>query len=68
LARSKINEYSGAKTQFSGVALSFFTFLATKYLLKPFAWLPVQILLQQANGAESVIVGSYFDRVFEPLG
>ena len=41
LARSKINEYSGSKTLLSGVSLAVFTFLATRYLLTPLAWLPV---------------------------
>jgi len=45
LARSKINEYSGSKTLLSGVSLAVFTFLATRYLLKPLAWLPVLLPL-----------------------
>ena len=49
LARSKINEYSGSKTLLSGVALAFFTFLATQYLLGPLAWLPVSHILNKIN-------------------
>jgi len=43
LARSKINEYSNAKTLLSGVALAFFTFLAAQYALEPIAWFPVRL-------------------------
>lgn len=57
LARSKINEYSGSKTALSGVALAFFTFLATQFLLKPLAWLPVSTLSLSTNTFLNLTLG-----------